>query len=273
MKDVSSFKKKLAGYSAMAGAVLAMNHPTSDAQVIYHDIVPDTFITDANPVYHLDMNNDGIIDFSLVNHGYGSIEFFWHNSNAAIASSFDFIYLVPISSCVNISQNPPSSEFFWTDYWPYGLGMMTTWNSFEAPWVFYGENKFAAVKLHLTDGDHYGWIRMSHTPGVDTLFIQSYAYEAIADSAILTGCPTPINTIPSPNLFNAFIEDHQLILHFPLSPLPSRIILFNDVGVKLNEQTITQSQLIIDVSNLAAGVYFVAVDDGEKRQVKKVVIE
>lgn len=51
------------------------------------------------------------------------------------------------------------------------------------------------------------------------------------------------------------------------------MILFNDVGVKLNEQAITQSELIIDVSPLAAGIYFVAVDNGENREVKKVVIE
>jgi len=63
MKDISSLKKKLAGYSAMASAMLAANHNTSDAQVVYHDILPDTFITDQNLTYNLDMNNDGVTDF------------------------------------------------------------------------------------------------------------------------------------------------------------------------------------------------------------------
>ena len=56
--------------------------------------------------------------------------------------------------------------------------------------------------------------------------------------------------------------------------MPSRIILFNDVGVKLRDQPITQSELVMDISHLAAGIYFVAVDNARGgRSVKKVVIQ
>ena len=279
MKDVSSLKKKLAGYSAMVGAVLAANHHV-DAQVIYHDIVPDTFVTNANPIYDLDMNNDGIVDFWLDGHSVNPPRLYFNEGNFGLAHiGLDFTYLAALGNCRIISANPNPSYYFWqpsytsannflnlmASYWSSGAG--------DNQWADYGIHKFAPIILHLTDGNHYGWIRMTHYPNVDTLFIEDYAYQAIPDSAILTGCPTSINSIPSSNLFNAYFENHHLILHFQQSPLPSRIILFNDVGVKLNEQAIAQSQLIMDVSNLAAGVYFVAVDDGEKRQVKKVVIE
>src|SRR6185436_18691595 len=85
---------------------------------------------------------------------------------------------------------------------------------------------------------------------------------------------TGSNSASAPDLFDAFVENHHLILQFHQSPLPSRVILFNDVGVKLNEQAITQSKLVMNVSHLAKGIYLVAVDSAdEKRSVKKVVIE
>lgn len=85
--------------------------------------------------------------------------------------------------------------------------------------------------------------------------------------------PTNINSSVAPDLFNAFVENQQLIIQLNQSPLPSRIILFNAIGVKLSEHTITQSELVIDVSHFVAGVYFVAVDESGKRRVKKVVME
>jgi len=51
------------------------------------------------------------------------------------------------------------------------------------------------------------------------------------------------------------------------------MFLLNDLGAKLREQPITQSELVMDISQLAAGIYFVVVENNEKRQVKKVVIE
>jgi len=127
--------------------------------------------------------------------------------------------------------------------------------------------------LHLTDGNHYGWIRMSHYYS-DTVFIEDYAYEAIPDSSILTSCiATDVKDIATPYLFKAFVRDHQLVIRFNQSQPPSQLLLLNDLGVEVNEKVITQSELVMDVSHLAAGIYFVAVDDGEKRQVKKIMIE
>src|SRR5205814_9012224 len=41
-----------------------------------------------------------------------------------------------------------------------------------------------------------------------------------------------INNAVAPNLFDAYVEDDELHIHFNQSPLPSRMILFNALGVK-----------------------------------------
>ena len=163
MKDVSSLKKKLAGYSAMAGAVLAGNHHV-DAQVIYHDIVPDTFVTNANPIYELDMNNDGIVDFWLdVSNGFERLYF--NEGNYGLGySGLDFWYLAALGNCKIISANPASTYFWYPSYNSANnsLNLMASYWSNGAgdnQWFDYGVEKFAAVILHLTDGNHYGWIR------------------------------------------------------------------------------------------------------------------
>src|SRR5207244_4003549 len=109
----------------------------------------------------------------------------------------------------------------------------------SSPWADCTSHKFVGVIMYLNDGNHYGWIRMSHfcIPS-DTLFIEDYAYEAVPDSAIITPCPSQVKDVAATDLFNAFIENDQLILQFHQSRLPSRVTLFNDMGVKLNEQVI-----------------------------------
>src|SRR5947207_6635664 len=113
MKDVSSLKKKMAGYSAMVGAVLAANHHV-DAQVVYHDIVPDTFVRNANPIYDLDMNNDGIVDFWLDGHSVNPPRLYFNEGNFGLAHiGLDFTYLAALGNCRIISANPNPSYYFW----------------------------------------------------------------------------------------------------------------------------------------------------------------
>lgn len=279
MKDVSSLKKKLAGYSAMAGAMIAVNPGDTDAQIVYHDIDPDTVLSYYSPTYDLDLNNDGTVDFGLSwSTDLGTFDLYgimyvstWVNE--LLHKNYGFNILEALSSCQNISAIPPG-DAHWDDA---GSAFMLHGNN-ASPWINNGADRYAGLKLHLPDGNHYGWIRMTCVPGPGNGFygymtLKDYAYQTMPDSAITTPCYQQVKEVVPPDLFNALVEDHQLILHFHQS-LPSfRMIFFNKIGVKLSEQVITQRKLVMDVSRLAMGIYFVVVDDGEKRQVKKVVIE
>lgn len=285
MKDVSSLKKKLAGYSAMAAAVMAANH-NADAQVIYHDIVPDSILQYNTSADYFDLNNDGVSDFVFVAYSYQSgtcvrttfqkvkgLNGANIRSNWTFASGAYLLFSCGLALEELISENQNDWWFearMFDDFCFYGY-YTDSCTCIEENGM-HNEN-YLGIRFTDSVGVHYGWIRVQSVSSHLTIY--DYAYDSIPGQSIWAGqiYPTLIDGVITSNLFNTFIENHHLILHFPQSPLPSGIILFNDVGVKLNEQAITQSQLIIDVSNLAAGVYFVAVDDGEKRQVKKVVIE
>jgi hypothetical protein len=59
--DYTALQKKLTAYGSFAVAVMAAS--AGDAQVIYHNVVPDRVLTNQGDSMHVDLNNDGIVDF------------------------------------------------------------------------------------------------------------------------------------------------------------------------------------------------------------------
>jgi len=263
MKELSLFKKKLAGYSAIASVLLAANHNSANAQIIHHDINPDAQLGLETPSFLLDMDNDGVYDFKFSyqqvgSNSVGRIEPF--NNNLIMCTSSTDVDALSLSQ--SIGDNPPGF-----DYWSFNLKAM--FNYGFGPWMN-ATDKFVGVILKQADGVHFGWVRLT-----DGKVIKDYAYQSVAETPIGAGevdIADNINSASANSSFDAFVTADQLIINFQQSSLPSRMILLNDVGEKVSDQAITQSQLVMDVSSLAAGIYFVAIDGNEKREVKKIVI-
>lgn len=96
---------KLTGYSAMAGAFIFLNE-NADAQIIYHDIDPDTIIQLSGEIYDLDMDMNGEYNFRFWK---GT----WYDS---------FTYYEGTSSAVSIgvagyaSSNNIAGDQIWTGF-------------------------------------------------------------------------------------------------------------------------------------------------------------
>src|SRR4051812_2872842 len=91
MKDVSTMKKRLQQYSALASGLIAMASVNTEGQIVYTDVIPDKQICDPSCYenqFHLDLNNDGIFDFDiLVHHFHSSIgSTIWGASSSTINS-------------------------------------------------------------------------------------------------------------------------------------------------------------------------------------------
>src|SRR5437870_112855 len=63
-KKSKTLSEKLKSYSLFATAILAPGAAT-DAQVIYTDVDPDLYYQLFNGHYELDLNNDGVNDFTI----------------------------------------------------------------------------------------------------------------------------------------------------------------------------------------------------------------
>ena len=92
MKDVS-FKKKLAAYSVFSGAFIASAF-SAQAQILYTDLIPDDTLNTLPDLggewRSLDLNNDGVVDFYLVQahalFNYRTGEVIGNNLNSATNS-------------------------------------------------------------------------------------------------------------------------------------------------------------------------------------------
>ncbi|HWZ23519.1 MAG TPA: hypothetical protein VNW06_12740 [Cytophagaceae bacterium] len=188
------YKEKLKVYSALAGGILLASANESEAQVVYHDISPDTVVNATNPAYTLDLNNDGNIDFSLSRLISGStVSFYTNYTNAtsngqAIAtqvSGVSFDAKLSLNDTVNSSKN--------YSYWALGKDAsgVTT-----GAWVGGETDKYLGVRFKDVNGIYYyGWVRLSLAADFSVLTIKDYAYESSPGALIKAGAMSSVPAV------------------------------------------------------------------------------
>ncbi len=218
MVKKSALAKKLAAYSAVAAAVLAVNHET-DAQIIYTGLNPDIIIPDPikdsyDTSVYLDLNNDGIADFKF--EAAGKVTF---NS---FTSGFSYSSIVSIQATglhkdsadfkgVNYGNAIPgtttggwaSNGFLAKDSFRNKI-IFTSSTAVSSPAGTYGGSfynvtgKYLPLKFKNNGNTYYGWVRLT-TIGAKQLIISAYAYNSIPDSSISAGnmgcTSTPITPV------------------------------------------------------------------------------
>lgn len=198
---------KLTGYSAMAGALIFLNE-NADAQIIYHDIDPDTIIQLGGEIYDLDMDMNGEYNFRFwKGTWYDSFTYYEGTSSAVsigvagYASSNniagDQIWTGFCDSCSSTFYLPtvmnkgavvrPDLDFY------NGSVMAFVFDNYYSgggagDWWPGTEDKYLGVQFENIDGEIlYGWIRCS-VIGDYVLIIKDYAYNVIPDAPLLAGC-------------------------------------------------------------------------------------
>ena len=172
----SKLEKNLAAYMAVAGAALAVA-PTAQAKVAYTAV--NVTIADHSQ-YFLDLNHDGVNDFSFSHFAYGNWDHFYANGLAANqifgnGSASALRFGVPIGPEGHFSR----------------FGLMAKSGAISGSTFTTGEwlnvqNRYLGLQFTINGKTHYGWARFTVTRGiVGTL--TGYAYETIPNKRILAG--------------------------------------------------------------------------------------
>ena len=176
----ANLEKNLAAYMAAAGAagvgVLAVA-PPAQAKVVY---TPVNVTIGENSQYLLDLNHDGVNDFSFSHFAYGNWDHFYANGLAANrifgnGSASALRFGVPIG---------PNGHFS-----HFGLieksGATSGSNNDFGKWLNV-QNRYLGLQFSINGQTHYGWARLTVKSGiVGTL--TGYAYETIPNKRILAG--------------------------------------------------------------------------------------
>jgi hypothetical protein len=190
--------------------LLAFIFNTLEAQIIYTDIIPDSVVNTNGGVYHLDLNNDGLVDFNFNlklsttsnTHCTGTKSNTTINvspadsSLDAVAYTFDtfdsLYYLEPILADSIISSNSSlwvsdSNQLMVYYHWTCKIvkGTHYAWTSSNTGDWGLGSNKFMGLRIIVGVDTLYGWVRFSISSG--SITVSDYAYSNASGAVIFAG--------------------------------------------------------------------------------------
>src|SRR5436190_2518286 len=194
--------------------------PSSFAQIIYTDVIPDAVISTNGAGYFLDLNNDGIQDFNIT---YSTSLISGFCSGSTLSTKID-INITPLSTNeVGHASSYPSTYpaslisnsiidetiFSWqsnpgqtleTKSWH----CVTIYRNLKR-WVTYysgswynATSKYLPLRLHVGLQVYYGWVRLTLPTGLASFTVLDYAYNSTPGQSIFSGEPMPmVNSLPT----------------------------------------------------------------------------
>ncbi|MFN0275389.1 MAG: T9SS type A sorting domain-containing protein [Chitinophagales bacterium] len=265
---INNNAKKLAAYSAMAGAFVSAAS-SADAQVTYVDLEPDEEL-EIGAVYFLDMDDNGDDDFlfQVASTSGGSWSFarvfgsvttsaysFGNSTNRVVGYSGAFL---PYGSALDEDEVIDEDADFLETYAVAFLASIyggITYGAFADQ-----DDKYLGVKFDIDGEVHYGWIRLDATVGPVSATLKDYAYQATAETAINTAQtedPVAINTIdPSKLSIYSYGNTVNLVVN-NLNAENGEVKIFNMQGQVIFTAPLNAKGMQITMPFAAEGTYTV----------------
>jgi hypothetical protein len=269
MKKTTSEKlsNRLLKYSAFSVAILGTAN--ASGQIVYTDIADETVLPGSS--YALDLNNDLIGDHLFT-----------------INSAANFAFMQPVSGTAATMYN--SNGFVGFSSGPYNYpsnlsagtvinatnGIFSARGDFNYSSCGYpgsqfcdGLDGYVGLTLIVGTDTFYGWARIQIATDTSNMIIKDYAYNSTPDEAIEAGQTLSVDDL-SPNTFTHSFNSttDQLILESSSLPMSS-IELYNILGQRVINQSLSQTNEIIDMSGLTDGIYLAKVSiQGQSRSLK-----
>ena len=220
MNNTSTLQKKLSAYAAAAGALFAMSE-SAQAQIVYTDI-PDEALTwyTEHYKYVLDLNNDGINDFS-----FKALHWFSASTDMAevtIASTyvtgsarvnakflsgyapFCLPYAMNSGDGIDAGNNWILPSDGTSDYQHGAFEYCGVYLGHHGYWIDAGD-KFVGLRVKAGNDYYYGWARLN-VINCHHMIIKDYAYNSTPNSPIHAGETGLTNCVDAYEPNNSFIK-------------------------------------------------------------------
>ncbi|MFG6686636.1 T9SS type A sorting domain-containing protein [Mariniflexile sp. HNIBRBA6329] len=259
--------------------VVYLNTINTPAQIIYTDIEPDYKSENIGDFYNLDLNNDGIIDFTLKSDDGLPYQISaepnqeTNRVNAIIGMGIELSYYVltlpldegSILSSVNPNQFHPG----------YGIMLSSQDCSSDPDWcyILWGgkTDKYLGLRFLINGQTHYGWARLDVTSNTQWI-IKDYAYNATPNEPIHTG--QMVLGLEESNLqkIKAIVSNGQISILNLTNRIKFNLYTIN--GKKISHGDLGQGNSDINVQNLISGIYFIELSTNDSNSIitKKFII-
>jgi hypothetical protein len=202
---------KISAVAAVAAlvSVLALAKP-SEAKIVY---TPANVVLTSTGIYHLDVNHDGVTDFTLQVSHYGSVcnglsgwvtELPASGNSVVDQQTLQGPEPAPLASGTQIGQGQPFRG---------GEGVMASMTSRPPCGVDWGgtwldvNNRYLGLSFNINGQTHYGWAVLSvdlHSSrsgnAYSILTLTGYAYETIAGKSIIARQTTHFSVAPATSI-------------------------------------------------------------------------
>jgi hypothetical protein len=284
MKTNTTIQKKLKTYSALAGTFAAgMN--AADAQVVYTNVTPDSTLN-AGEIFNLDLNNDAVADFKLLQKSgvyasyfsYDAVAVYALNGPNALdtaggngtAAAFDAGITIDqtlnwVDSTEAAMQTPPVSNGLALYLPAFGQGIGN----------FMGvTGKFLPLRFDVGTSRYYGWVRLDVAADARSFTVIDYAYTNLLNSYSITGQLVGISESALNNKVNIFSFNKNITVELDPEVTPEGTIAVTDVaGKQISETSVSSNSVIIPMDQAQSGVYLVTVKQSNGSYTKRVFVK
>jgi hypothetical protein len=290
MEKNNTIESKIKKYAALAGGITAVAG-VANAQIVHTDINPDTLVTGNGAVYDLDVDNNGVIDFtfnlivSSTSYTYGGFVTVDVNyagaimspaasGNSMMASSYGMLN-VPAGSAIGSSGSFSSTSNWAGVGGSYSLIYSTTSSTGSiSQGNFLNTDGFVGLKFQNSGNTHYGWARIEVANDGAVLSVKEYAFESTPNTAINAGetanGPVGIadleNSVVINNLNNQLkVESSQILTN-------GIINVVSMSGKQVVSKSFNNNSERIDLNDFSSGIYMVNVNSEEGVINKKIYV-
>lgn len=185
-------------FTLLIFVVVFMNKAQS--QIVYTDLIPDAVIKASRGVFHLDLNNDGVIDYDILysrssvlhcgslptKTGY-SIDIQPLNDNAVVCDTSHYPRGLSANSLIfpgsQLWDNLGSQSLIHVNY--QCINFRFTFHWYTTYTGHFKSDSFLGLSFHKGAQLYYGWVRISTSP--DSVVVKEFAYDSLANQPILAG--------------------------------------------------------------------------------------
>lgn len=280
----------------------------ANAQIVYTDVNPDST---SSGTYNLDINNDGIIDFTL--RKTKSFHVYVHCTSCRVGTYAipTSIYIQPLASNAiglngtnsKLNLNAPinSTSLTWSDtlglvlshtsYSTSGLacyyGHCIPRSTLSGSWASGGTDKYLGLRINVGTASYYGWVLLT-VSGSSSFTVKGYAYDSKPNHSIHAG-KTSGARLASQNSLSENFESFQLnispnpvnqssIISWESGKSEKMILKIFDLNGRL-VQTISDNiyeagehSVEWNVEDVQTGIYFLQMQTGDFVKTEKVIV-
>lgn len=301
-KFTQSTSKKLAGYSAMAGAFVLMANG-ANAQLLYTDVEPDETYSGDGEFYELDLNNDGDVDFMFTVADFTYPGFFYsisdptntwpglirnvriYSYNGSVGGDIGaYSTLLPYALNAGADIN---SDMQWNTSSAYGNQIMAFYLgvvSYPSPGSTYAfvtagnwpgkSDKYIPLRLNDGGDSYYGWARLDVDDNCNEFTIKDYALKQTPDASIEAGETVGVFSVIQNDQLTAYSYGNTInVVVKDLQTSGATVKVFDIAGNIVYQNALDLSGMQITLAKVATGTYTLQVmTDEDGVYTKRVMI-